>query len=46
MAEKNTPKIQKPPVIKVQTPVVKPGSLPGQPAMLVKIQDSVDRKKK
>lgn len=46
MAEKKTPKIPKAPVVKVQTPVVKPGDIPGQPAMLVKIQDSVDRKKK
>jgi hypothetical protein len=46
MAEKNTSKIPKPPVVKVQTPVIKPGDIPGQPAMLVKVQDSVDRKKK
>jgi hypothetical protein len=46
MAEKSIPKAPKTPVVKVQTPVVKPGSMPGQPAMLVKIQDSVDRKKK
>jgi hypothetical protein len=46
MAKKSIPKVPKPPVIKVQTPVVKPGSIPGQPATLSKIQDSVDRRKK
>jgi hypothetical protein len=46
MTEKSIPKISKPPIIKVQTPVTKPGSIPGQPAMLVKVQDSVDKKKK
>jgi hypothetical protein len=38
----------KSPVVKVQTPapVVKPGSMPGKTATLMKVQDSVDRPKK
>jgi hypothetical protein len=38
----------KSPVVKVQTPVpvVKPGSMPGKAATLMRIQDSLDRLKK
>jgi hypothetical protein len=34
------------PVVKVQTPVIKPTPMPGGTAALMKIQNSVDRKKK
>jgi hypothetical protein len=36
------------PVVKVQTPVpiVKPGSMPGKTATLMRVQDSLDRLRK
>jgi hypothetical protein len=49
MADKRIPVTPpKSPVVKVQTPVpvVKPGSMPGKTATLMRIQDSVDRSKK
>jgi hypothetical protein len=45
MAEKSKPVPPKSPVIKVQTPVIKPNPMPGTTYGLTKVQDSVDRTK-
>jgi len=37
--------LPKPPVVKVQKPVIKPTPMPGGTAPLMHIRDSVDRKK-
>lgn len=34
------------PVVKVQTPIVKPNPIPGPKASIVKVQDSWEKKKK
>jgi hypothetical protein len=45
MPGKSKPVPPKPPVVKVQTPVIKPNPMPGTTYGLTKVQDSVDRKK-
>ena len=45
MSDKKPVQTPKAPVVKVQTPVVKPTPMPGGTAPRMRIQDSVDRKK-
>jgi hypothetical protein len=45
MPDKNPIQPPKAPIVKVQTPVVKPTKMPGGTATIMKVQDSVDRKK-
>jgi len=44
----NNKPIQPPkvPVVKIQTPVVKPTPMPGGTATIMRVQDSLDKKKK
>jgi len=45
MPDKKPVQPPKVPVVKVQTTVVKPGEMPGKTATIMRVQDSLDRKK-
>jgi len=45
MPDKKPVQPPKTPVVKVQTPVVKPTQMPGGVATIMRVQDSLDRKK-
>jgi hypothetical protein len=46
MPDKEPDQSSEAPVVKVQTPVVKPTPMPGGTAAIMRVQDSVDGKKK